>query len=178
MIIGEIHNTSLTLVNLYAPNIDSPSFFQKVFALIPDISQTNWVRGGDFNTTLHPYLDRSSTRIIPKSNSSEFLNTFLKNSNILDIWWSMNPSGRDYSFYSSVHNSYSRIDYFLVDAKLMPFTTNTKYHNIGISDHSPLTFSLYLEDITTSRRFWRLNPQLQTESNFCEYLKTQIKQYF
>lgn len=46
----------------------------------------------------------------------------------------MNPSGIDYSFYSSVHNSYSRTDYFLVDGKLI-------LHNIGISNHSPLTFS-------------------------------------
>lgn len=74
VVIGEIYNISLTLVNLYASNIDNPSFFKKVFALIPDISQTNLIIGGDFNTTLDPYLDRSSTKRISRNNSSEFHN--------------------------------------------------------------------------------------------------------
>lgn len=37
IVIGEINNISLTLVNVYAPNLDNPIFFQKVFSLIPDI---------------------------------------------------------------------------------------------------------------------------------------------
>lgn len=145
--IGEIHNTSLTLVNIYAPNIDNPIFFQKVFSLIPDISQTHLIIGGDFNTVLDTYLDRSSTKRLPRNASSEFLNMFINNTNILDIWRAMNPTGRDYSFYSPVHNSYSRIDYFLVDAKLIPHTLNAKYHSIVISDHSPLTFSVCLDHV-------------------------------
>lgn len=122
IVIGEIHNISLTLVNVYAPNIDNPIFFRKVFSLIPDISQTHLIIGGEFNTVLDTYLDRSSTRRLPRNASSEFLNTFINNTNVLDIWRAMNPSGRDYSFYSPVHNSYSRIDYFLVDARLIPST--------------------------------------------------------
>lgn len=62
IVIGEIQNISLTLVNIYAPNTDNPVFFQKVFALIPDMSQTNLIIGGDFNTVLDAYLDRSSTK--------------------------------------------------------------------------------------------------------------------
>lgn len=145
--IGEIHNISLTLVNIYAPNIDNPIFFQKVFSLIPDISQTHLIIGGDFNTVLDTYLDRSSTKRLPRNASSEFLNTFINNTNVLDIWRAMNPTGRDYSFYSPVHNSNSRIDYFLVDAKLIPSTLNAKYHSIVISDHSPLTFSVCLDHV-------------------------------
>lgn len=50
------------------------------------------------------------------------LQAYLPFANVLDIWRTTNPSGRDYSFYSPVHNSYSRIEYFLVDAKLALFT--------------------------------------------------------
>lgn len=178
IVTGEIYNTSLTLVNLYAPNTDNPTFFKKVFALIPDLSQTKLIIGGDFNTLLDPYLDRSSNKKIPRSNSSLFLNTFLKNMNIIDLWRSANPSGRDYSFYSSVHNSYSRIDYFLIDARLIPSTTDAKYHTTAISDHSPLTFTLFLEVMEPTCKSWRLNPQLLTEKEFCDYLKSQIKLYF
>lgn len=178
IVIGEINNISLTLVNVYAPNLDNPIFFQKVFSLIPDISQTHLIIGGDFNTVLDTYLDRSSTKRLPRNASSEFLNAFINNTNVLDIWRAMNPTGRDYSFYSPVHNSYSRIDYFLVDAKLIPSTLNAKYHSIVISDHSPLTFSVCLDHVDKPHASWKLNSHLLTENKFCEYLKDQISLYF
>lgn len=175
---GEMYNTSITLVNLYAPNIDNPTFFKKVFSLIPDLSQTKLIIGGDFNTPLDPFLDRSSTRKIPKNNSSTFLNSYINNMNLVDLWRFTNPRGRDYSFFSPVHNSYSRIDYFLLDTSLVPFVTDVKYHAISISDHSPLTFSIFLEGLEPSSRSWRLNPQLLTDKEFCEFLETQMKLYF
>lgn len=159
IVIGEIQNTSLTLVNIYAPNIDSPIFFQKVFA----ISQTNLVIGGDFNAVLDPYLDRSSTKKAPKNAASVFLNTYINNTNILHVWRMINPSGRDYSFYSPVHNSYSRIDYFLIDAKLAPFIVDVRYHSIVISDHSPISFSIRLDLIDKPHLSLRMNPHLLTD---------------
>lgn len=98
--------------------------------------------------------------------------------NIIDLWRSANPSGRDYSFYSPVHNSYSRIDYFPIYARLIPFTIDAKYHTAVISDHSPLTFTLHLEGMEPPSRSWRLNPHLLTEKEFCDYLKSQIQLYF
>ncbi len=117
-------------------------------------------------------------RKVPRNASSEFLNMFINNANILDIWRTINPTGRDFSFYSPVHNSYSRIDHFLVDARLAPFTVNVKYHSIVISDHSPLSFSLCLDHIDKPHTSWRLNPYLLTEKKFCDYLKAQISLYF
>ena len=142
------------------------------------MSQTNLIIRGDFNTVLDVYLDRSSTKKPPRNASSEFLNTYINNTNILDIWRMMNPSGRDYSFYSPVHNSYSRIDYFLVDAKLAPFVVDARYHSIVISDHSPLSFSVCLDHLDKPHTSWRLNPHLLTDKRFCDYLKDQISLYF
>lgn len=116
--------------------------------LIPDMSQTNIIIGGDFNCVLDPYLDRSSVTKQVRNNSSAFLNTFTDNSNVSDVWRIANPAGRDYSFFSTRHNSYSRIDYFLLDAKLTPYVIDTKYHNIVISDHSPVTLTLNIQNAT------------------------------
>jgi len=116
-------------------------------SLIPDLSQTNLIIAGDFNCVLDPYLDRSSTRRAERSNSSLFLNTFINNTNLSDIWRIANPTGRDYSFYSASHNSYSRIDYFLIDAKLTPYAVNPKYHC-----HSPPSAPVCLVICTTLPR--------------------------
>lgn len=102
---GEIYSTPLTLLNIYAPNIDNAAFFHKVMSLLPDFSQTNLVIEGDFNCELDPYLDRSSTCRIEKSNLSVFLNSFINNTNLSDIWRIANPTGREYSFYSTTHTA-------------------------------------------------------------------------
>lgn len=62
IVTGELHSISLTLVNIYGPNFDNPQFFQKIFALIPDMSQSNLIIRGDLNCVLDQYLDRSSYR--------------------------------------------------------------------------------------------------------------------
>ena len=90
----------------------------------------------------------------------------------------MNPSGRDYSLYSPVHNSYSRADYFLVDARLIPSILNAKYHSTVISDHSPLTFSLCSDHVDKTHASWKLNLHFLTENFFRWYIKYQISLYF
>lgn len=62
---------------IYGPNQDDPEFFQKVLVLIPDISGTNLIIGGDFTCVLDQYLDRSSAQTIAPSNSNKLLNTYV-----------------------------------------------------------------------------------------------------
>ncbi len=149
-----------------------------MFSRIPDISFTNLIIAGDFNCVLDPYLDRSSAQRAPPSKSRDLLNMYIKNSNVGDVWRLANPTGRDYSFHSQVHNVYTRIDYFLVDVKLIPFTFNATYHNILISDHSPIIFALKVSDIATTQPLWRADPYLLKDTKFCEYLRMQLELFF
>lgn len=178
IVTGEINSTPVTLVNIYGPNFDNPSFFQKVFSLIPDLSLTSLIIGADLNCAIDPYLDRSSTQRAPPSKTRDFLKSYINNSNICDLWRMFNPSGRDYSFHSSVHNVYTRIDYFLVDKKLIPYILSTKYHNILISDHSPVTFCIDLNNTSSPNPTWRLDPQLLSDPAFKAYLSREIKTFF
>ena len=167
LVTGEIHSMPITLLNIYGPNWDDPEFFRKTFSLIPDISTTNLIIGGDFNLVLDTYLDRSSTQRVAPSNASNFLNTYIKNTNLLDVWRILNAAGREYSFHSRVHNVYTRIDFFLLDGKLLSGVDTAKYHNIIISDHCPVSVSLRLLEVSKTYRSWRFDPQLLTRKQFC-----------
>ncbi len=90
IIVGELYSLPITLLNIYGPNMDSPSFYKHVLAQIPDILYTNLLVGGDLNLDLDPYLDRSSSRRAPPSNSSIFLKEYCNNSNLFDIWRNFN----------------------------------------------------------------------------------------
>lgn len=120
-------------------NYDDPDFVKKVFDLIPDMSQTNLIVGGDFNCVLDAYLDRSSSKRAPQSSSR---NTFINNSNLVNIWRLFHPTERDYTFHSQVHNLYTCIDYFLVENQFISNIMDNKIHDILISGHAPVTFEL------------------------------------
>lgn len=122
--------------------------------------------GADLNFAFDPYLDKSNVHRIIPSNSRNLVKTYIENMNLVDIWRTLNPSGREYSFHSRVHNVYSQIDYFLGDGKLLPYAFNPMYHNIIKSDHNPVTFSLKLDTFAKPQRNLRFNPQLLENKKF------------
>ncbi len=129
IVLGSINSKQITLVNLYAPNHDDLLFFQKVFKLIPSISESNIIIGGDFNC-VDNVLDRQPSQIASVTSKS---NAMLKQYAIpkhCRYMENSKSSDRDFSFYSHVHKSYSRIDFFLLDSNLVPNACKSQYHNI------------------------------------------------
>lgn len=165
MVTGSINSFPITCLNVYGPNVDDPNFFRKIFDLLPDLSTTNLIIGGDFNCYLDPYLDRLSSRVPPIIKSVDVLNNLMRSVNLVDVWRLQHPTDRDYSFFSHVHKSYTRIDFFLIDAKLIPGVLQSKYHSILISDHAPLTMLVQLA-LPKSHYAWRFNPSLLSEKTF------------
>ncbi len=153
-------------MNIYGPNHDDPSFFRKVFNLLPNLSNTHLIIGGDFNLVFDPVLDRTTNRSMGHlPNSVATLNELITSFDLVDVWRLKHPTDRQYTFFSHVHNSYSRIDFFLVDFKVASCVTSVKHHNRIISDHSAVTISLDLFDIKPNYS-WRFNPTLLLDSNF------------
>ena len=62
---------------------------------------------GDFNTSLTP-MDRSSKMKINKE--TETLNDIIDQIDLIDIYRTFHPKTGDYTFFSSVHGTFSRID--------------------------------------------------------------------
>ena len=177
IVTGRILSRHVTFLNIYAPNFDDPGFFRKVFNLIPDLSSTHLIAGGDFNTVLDCSLDRLSSRPTSLSNASIALNNIIKSMNLLDIWRLQHPNDKDFSFFSSVHKSYTRIDYFLTDATLTSDIISSKYHDIIISDHSPVELKINIGRTKTAFN-WRFNPLLLNNIQFRQQTASRITEYF
>uniref|UniRef100_A0A8P4GBE9 Endonuclease/exonuclease/phosphatase domain-containing protein n=1 Tax=Dicentrarchus labrax TaxID=13489 RepID=A0A8P4GBE9_DICLA len=129
--------------------------------------------GGDFNCYLDPSLDRLSSRAPITIASVQTLNNLLKSRNMIDIWRLQHPTDKGYSYLSHGHKSYTRIDYFLVDAKLISNIVQTKYHNVLISDHSPVSLKLMLA-LPKQNYCWRFNPWLLTDQIFTDYMSARL----
>lgn len=168
-----IYSEQWTLLNLYAPNYDDTSFIQDIFLKVSG-GRDHILMGGDFNFCLDPILDKSATSTA-KSKSASTTLSFMKDLNLTDVWRQIHPQTIDYSFYSNRHNSHTRIDFFLLSTHVTYRALDSDYLSRILSDHSPLTLSIVMPEKMASMYRWRLNPTLLKKSDFCKFVRDQIK---
>lgn len=127
-------------------------FFKRFFSQLPDLNSHSLILGGDFNCYLDPVLDRSSPNPATPSRSADHIKSFLADYNLSDPYRFLYPTGREYSFFSHVHHTYTRIDNFFVDNSLMSDLKSCSYESIVISDHAPLLLQVAFSDAECTRR--------------------------
>lgn len=174
---GKLCDKLVTLANVYAPNFDDVQFFRNFFSQLPDLNSHSLILGGDFNCFLDAQLDRSSSKPASPNKSATYIKSFLGDFSLTDPWRFLYPMGRDYSFFSHVHHTYTRIDYFFVDNLLLPNLRSCSYESITISDHAPLVLSMAFLDCDLVRRHWRLDPLLLTDDKFVTDISSKIKTF-
>lgn len=128
MISGCLQNEKLTLVNLYAPNTQQSLFFAFLCPVISQFMEGLLIMGGDFNSVCDPTLNRSSSPLSSDKQTSAALKEFQTQLAVTDVWRLINPTAREYSFYSGVHNSYSRIDYIMLSSNLVQNVVDINYY--------------------------------------------------
>ena len=62
---GSIHQEDLTIVNIYAPNVEKPKYINQLISNIKKLIDNNTIIVGDFNTPVTT-MDRSSKQKIKK----------------------------------------------------------------------------------------------------------------
>ena len=109
MIKGSIQEADITTVNVYAPNIGAPQYIRQTLTDIEGEIDSNTLIVGDFNTPLTP-MHRSSKQKINKE--TQVLNDTLDEMDLIDIFRTFHPN-TEYTFFSSAHGTFSRIDHIL-----------------------------------------------------------------
>ena len=107
MIKGLIQEEDVTIVNTYAPNIGAPQYIIQTLTDIKEETDSNTKIAGDFNTPLTP-MRRSSKQKIHKA--TQMLNDTLDEMDFIHSFRTFHPNAEEYTFFSSVHGIFSRID--------------------------------------------------------------------
>lgn len=174
IVTGRIGANNLVLANVYGPNWDNENFFKKFFFSIPDLNSHQLILGGDFNCCLDPLLDRSSNKPCIPSKSSKTIQLFMEQYAVSDAWRFFNPNTKQFSFFSPVHGTFSRIDFFLIDNKLLSSVSSHFYNPIVISDHATVVLDVSFPGRSLSRSPWRFNSLLLSDTNFISTINSRI----
>ena len=90
--------------------IGAPQYIRQMLTTIKGEIDSNRIIAGDFNTPLSP-MDRSSRQKINKETKA--LNDTLEQMDLVDIYRAFHPKAEEYTFFSSAHGTFSRIDHIL-----------------------------------------------------------------
>ena len=110
MIKGSIQEKDITLVNIYAPNVGAPKYIKEMLTYIKGEIDRNTIIVGNFFTPLSS-MERSSRQKISKA--TEILNDTIDYLDLLDIYRTLHPRKTEYTFFSSWHGKFSRLDRIL-----------------------------------------------------------------
>ena len=126
-------------MNIYAPNVGAAKYIDQLITKVKTYLDNNTLILGDFNMTLSAN-DRSSKHNISKETRA--LNDTLDQMHFTDINRTLHPNATEYTFSSSAHGTFSRIDHILGHKSGL-----NQYQKIGIApciflDHNALKLEL------------------------------------
>ena len=116
----ETEERTLTLVNIYAPNNDDPSFFRVVSEKMSSFECDLIVFGGDFNLVCDIQKDKKGGAPTTHWKSREAVLSFKEKFELADIWRIHNPDIMRFTWKRTNPEIQCRLDYFLISDSLCP----------------------------------------------------------
>ena len=110
MIKESIQEEDITIINIYAPNIGAPQYVRQMLTSMKGEINNSTIIVGDFNIPL-THIDRSTNQEINKE--TQTLNDKMDQLDLIDIYRTFYPKTTNFTFFSSAHGTFSRIDHIL-----------------------------------------------------------------
>ena len=165
MIKGSVQKEDITIINIYAPNINA----------IKEEIDSNTVIVGVFNTSLTP-MGRSPKMKINKE--TEALHDTIDQVDLIDIYRTFHPKIADYTFFSTAHRTSSRIDHILCYKSSLGKFKKIELISSIFSDHYAMRLEMnYRGKNVKNTSTWRLNNTLLNKQEITEEIKEEIKKY-
>ena len=100
---------------------------------------SNTIIGGDFNTPLTP-MNRSSKQKINKE--TQALNDTIDQIDLIDTYRTFHPEVAEYTFFSSAHGTFSRIDHILGHKSSLSIFKKIEIVSSTFSDHNAMRLEI------------------------------------
>uniref|UniRef100_A0A803TVZ8 Reverse transcriptase domain-containing protein n=1 Tax=Anolis carolinensis TaxID=28377 RepID=A0A803TVZ8_ANOCA len=172
----ESNSETILICNIYAPNGPKRKFVKNLRNHIRDSDFNHIIIMGDFNGILEKNRDKKAYKKTITNNMLPQNFIDLKNEyDLHDSWRLRNPTQLDYTFYSSRHNSWSRIDMIWVSKLLTTKINKVEILARDLSDHGAMLMEVNKKKINLK---WRLNDDLIKREEDIVKIRQMTKEYF
>ena len=121
-------------------------------------------------------MDRSSRQKINKE--TQALNDKIDHIGLIDIYRTFHPRTTEYSFFSSAHETFSRIHHILRHKSSLRKFKKIEIISSIFFDHNAMTLDInYRTKSVKNTNTWRLNNTLLNNQEITEEIKEEIKKY-
>ena len=93
----------MKLINIYAPNKDTPDFFKKIGNIIESSNMDYVMLAGDFNITLDPQLDSYIYKQLNNPCARNEMLSVINKYNLCDIFRLNHPNKKRYTWRRKIH---------------------------------------------------------------------------
>ena len=109
---------------------------------------------------------------------TQALNDTLKKMDLNNTYGTFHPKTTEYTFFSSAHGTFSRIDHILGHRSSLGKFKKIKMVSSIVSDHNDMRLDInYRKKSVKNTNTWRLNNTLLNNQEITEDIKEEIKKY-
>lgn len=173
-----ISGRKFAFISVYAPSQYESDFFPNLVSVLAQLQDFSLIVGADMNACINLALDKSVQKsTFSQLSASKDINNVLTSLSLVDIYRIINPTSKQFTFYSARHQTLSRIDYILASQ-----TSFSEIHNVAIipsslSDHSMVSAHVTLRHTPPRASRWRFNTSLLQNEEFCTFLSNSLNTF-
>lgn len=172
-----IEDHKVTLINIYGPNSDKPSFYEEVREIFLDFDNEYFILCGDFNLVLNPSLDTENycgTINNPKARGK--LLEVMSDLQLLDYYRTLNPDKKVFTWRKKNPFKQGRLDYILISENLSNLVETFLVKPGYRSDHSSVVLEIKFNAFERGRGLWKFNNSLLLDKIYVDKVKDTIQQ--
>uniref|UniRef100_A0A9L0TN85 exodeoxyribonuclease III n=1 Tax=Equus caballus TaxID=9796 RepID=A0A9L0TN85_HORSE len=152
---GIFHPEDIRLINIYAPDTGAPKYIKQLLTNLKEHINKNTIIVGDLNILLTS-MDKISRQNINKETVE--LNEKLDQLDLIDIYRTLHPKTAEYTFFSSAHGTFSRIDRIFGNKESLNKFKKIEIMTSIFSDHNAMKLEInYKKKAEKGTKMWRLN---------------------
>ena len=132
------------------------------------------IMGGDFNLVMDVQKDKNGGNATTHRNSLKEVQSIANSLDLIDVWRTLNPDGKRFTWRRTKPEVHCRLDYFMISSSLTTAITNGDILPGYKTDHSLITIHLASSSNPRGPGFWKLNTSFLLDSEYIELIKKTI----
>ena len=172
----EINEHTVTIINIYGPNTDDVSLFNKLDEYLGSNDEKTFIIGGDFNTILDVELDKKHGNKNTHPNVRKKILSIIDENSLKDIWRIQHPEKQQYTWQSNTKLViFSRLDYFLLSENITNYIIKTQIKPGYNSDHSLVSIEIDFVKLDRGPGVFKMNNSVLLEHEYQNQIRQDIE---